>query len=96
MATTEEDETGYILVKKQYEYGYAKVGNNQAFIPKTSWCLSTYGYVSGPELEGIHKIAFKCYTKQDKKVFTFNYVRTQVMKHVVGSFIFGELNQKLW
>ena len=105
---TEEDEClGLHIVSRGFEYGYVKANNGEFYQPKTSWCLSPYGYVSDVDIEGVHKIAFKCKTKQDKKIFkyvlidadkvtNFNAVRNAVMKQVGGSFIFGDLSQPLW
>ena len=107
MAAEEGDETGMKIVKKSFEYGYGKVNDDNFYQQKTSWSLTPYGYVSDKELEGVHKVAFKCSTKQDQKVFkyviveadkvtSFSEVRKQVMKQVGGSFIFGDLSQPLW
>ena len=54
---TDEEDNGYRIVKNPFEYGYAKVDDNTTFIPKTSWCLTPYGYESDPDMEGVHKIA---------------------------------------
>ena len=67
----DDEDIGYRITKKQFEYGYTKTDDSSTFIPKTSWCLTPYGYESDTELEGVHRIAFKCHTKQDKKVNRF-------------------------
>ena len=104
----DDDETlGLKIIKKTFEYGYVKAKDDNFYQQKTSWCLAPYGYVSDAELEGVHKVAFKCKTKQDQKTFkyviieadkvtNFTEVRKQVMKQVGGSFIFGDLSQPLW
>ena len=102
-----QDDTGLKIIKKSFEYGYGKTRDENYYQSKTSWCLTPYGYVSDKDLEGVHKVAFKCNTKQDQKTFkyviidadkvtNFVEVRKQVMKQVGGSFIFGDLSQPLW
>ena len=66
---TDDDEThGLHIVAKGFEYRYVKANNGEFYQAKTSWCLSPYGYVSDVEIEGVHKIALKCKTKQDFQV----------------------------
>ena len=91
----EEETIGLKIVMKSFDYGYGKTSDPQFYQQKTSWCLSLYCYVSDPDLEGVHKITFKCKTKEDKKVFqyvmvdadkltNFATVRQQVMKQLEG------------
>ena len=67
----EEETIGLKIVMKSFDYGYGKTSDPQFYQQKTSWCISLYCYVSDPDLEGVHKITFKCKTKHDKKVFHY-------------------------
>ena len=89
----DDEASGLRIVKRGFEYGYTKIGEDQSYTQKTSWCLTPAGYESDPEMEGVHKIAFTCHTKQDSKVYkyviidsekvtVFSEVRKQVLKQV--------------
>ena len=77
----EEDENGKVSKTKikiervGYRFGYVVIGKEKdgPFVPKTSWCISPYAYVSDDCVTNVHKIAFLCYTYQDRKTHKVCY-----------------------